>query len=173
MSVAIIPARGGSKRILRKNIRMFHGKPIIAYSIQTAQQSGLFDDVYVSTEDLEIADIARQYYAYVIIRPDALAEIGAPDCGTQEVTRDALVHIGTTGVNPVYACCIYATAPLMTVNDLRHGFEMLRESVGPFAYSVDISGVDAGQWYWGTRDAFIRRVPLAQGVKVQIPENRV
>lgn len=84
MKVAIIPARGGSVRIPRKNIKIFHGRPIISYSIDTAQRSGLFDAVYVSTEDAEIAAIARKYGAALIHRPPELAEIGAPDCGTQE-----------------------------------------------------------------------------------------
>jgi pseudaminic acid cytidylyltransferase len=89
--VAVIPARGGSVRIPRKNIREFHGKPIMAYSILAAERSRLFDHIFVSTDSVDVARVAERYGASVIARPAAL---GADDVGTQEVIRhgaDALV----------------------------------------------------------------------------------
>lgn len=176
MRVALIPARGGSQRIPGKNIREFHGKPIIAYSIETAIKSGLFDVVYVSTEAPEIAAIAYDARANIIRRP---AEYAANDVGTQEVVANALETLQRNGIRPEYACCIYATAPLMKPEDLQDGWRRLMQ-VNPaphFVYSVDPDGKDAGQWYWGRTDAFISRIPLspihAQVKKLIIPAKRV
>ena len=163
--IAVIPARGGSKRIPGKNIRPFHGKPIIAYSIATAQESGLFSGIYVSTEDAAVATVARDYGARVIARPPELAEIGAPDCGTQEVMRHALLSLGITEGD---ACCIYATAPLMRPADLVAGHALL----GEYVYSVGPDG-DAGQWYFGLVQNFLDRVPLSAGTRYPLPAERV
>lgn len=166
MNIAIIPARGGSRRIERKNIRPFMGKPIIAYSIETAIVSKLFDEVYVSTEDAEIAMVAANYGAQWINRPPELAELdGAPDPGTQEVTRHAITSLLEKGMQIELACCIYATAPLLTVYDLVQGHRILKlYPQAAFAYGVsyDLLGPvrDAGQFYWGRAQAFIDRVPL-------------
>lgn len=90
-AVAVIPARGGSKRIPRKNIKPFHGKPLIAYSIEAALKSGLFEQVIVSTDDEEIAQIAQEYGAKVpFLRPKELAD---DYCGTQEVVSHALSEL--------------------------------------------------------------------------------
>jgi N-acylneuraminate cytidylyltransferase len=162
MRVAIIPARGGSVRIKRKNIRDFIGKPVIQYSIDTAKATGLFDGgIYVSTEDDEIAEVAMKYGAKIIRRPLELAEIGVPDCGTQEVVRHALEEILNL-VDPGAhdACCIYATASLMEAEDLRIGFGMLASRITPYVHSVGPDGYDAGQWYWGEVSAFMDRIPL-------------
>lgn len=176
MRVAIIPARGGSQRIPRKNIRLFHGKPIIAYSIETARASGLFDAIYVSTEDPKVADIALDCCAIVIHRPAALAEINAPDCGTQEVTRHALMALNITDGE---ACCIYATAPLMHPVDLYRGYRaLMSDPRSTFSFAVALDPLrDAGQWYWGRVPAFLSREPLdMNGVSVwknAIPDDRV
>lgn len=163
MKAAIIPARGGSVRIPRKNIREFFGKPIIAYSIDCARKSKLFQEIYVSTEDAEIAEVARRYGAQVIDRPADLAEVGgAPDCGTQEVTRHAILALRDRGILCDYACCIYPTAPLMTTDDLKGGFYTLT-GTPPYDFVFPIGGrplQDAGQWYWGTARAFLERRPL-------------
>lgn len=143
--IAVIPARGGSRRIPRKNVRLFHGQPIIAYSIQAA--SGLFDGIYVSTEDAEIAEVARQYGALVIDRPPELAEIGAPDCGTQAVTRHALEALG---VAESHVCCVYPCAPMLTPSDLYRGYADMRE---------DYSFVP-GWYYWGRAEWFRESRPL-------------
>jgi len=114
--IAIIPARGGSKRIPRKNIRPFHGKPIIAYSIEVALKSKLFDRVIVSTDDDEIAEVARQFGAEVpFMRPRDLANDFAT---TQVVIEHAINWLLEAGQSVEYVCCIYATSPFMTVQQL-------------------------------------------------------
>lgn len=105
-TVAIIPARGGSKRLPRKNILDLAGKPMLAYSIEVVQRSGVFDEVYVSTEDQQIADVARRYGAEVIQRPSSIAE----DRSTvAQVCIHALEHLPSIEV----FCCVYATAVLL------------------------------------------------------------
>ena len=111
--VAIIPARGGSKRIPRKNIRPFVGKPIIGYSIEAALQSQLFDRVIVSTDDAEIASVAKAYGAEVpFFRP---AELADDFTGTNAVVKQCLEWLNTQKYPVDYACCIYATAPFVQV----------------------------------------------------------
>ena len=131
------------------------------YSIEIALRSGLFDSgVWVSTEDPAIAKIAWAAGAKVHPRQKALAQ---NDVGTQEVMRAALLELyppRTDYKMPVLACCIYATAPLMTVEDLRAGLELVAEGPTPYAYSVGPDGKDAGQWYWGLSSAFVDEVPL-------------
>lgn len=160
MNVAIIPARGGSVRIPRKNIRLFHGKPIIAYSIEAAKLSGLFDHILVSTDDDEIAEIAYEYGAGIVRRGPELA---GPYVGTQEVTRHAIEGCER---DVEFVCCIYATAPLMSALDLVRGRECL-SGIGilksDYAYSVGGSNYpfqDAGQFYWGRTQAFLDGLPL-------------
>ena len=164
-AIAIIPARGGSRRIPRKNIRSFHGKPIIAYSIETALKSGLFADVVVSTDDVEIAETADALWCEIFIRSHDNG-----DKGTQEVTADALLAINATHE---YACCIYATAPLMTVEDLHLGFERLKKSQTPYVYTVGPDWTDAGQWYWGRTLDFVNGTPLDQAELFVLPPERV
>jgi N-acylneuraminate cytidylyltransferase len=134
MTVAIIPARGGSKRIPGKNIRPFLGKPIIAYSIEAAHKSGLFRRVIVSTDSAEIAEVAGRYGADVpFVRPARLADDYA---GTMAVVRHALETLRDAGATFEFACCIYATAPFVSEEALRRGFEMLRSSTRRFAFAV-------------------------------------
>jgi N-acylneuraminate cytidylyltransferase len=162
--VAIIPARGGSRRIPRKNIRDFHGKPILAYSIDAAKATGLFDGgIWVSTEDQEIGEIARKLGAGLIHRPPELAEVDdAPDPGTQEVARHAITVLEGLGDYIDFACCIYATAAFMKARDLLEGYRVLeRNPKAAFAYGVQMEPFqDAGQFYWGRAQAFLDRVPL-------------
>jgi CMP-N-acetylneuraminic acid synthetase len=109
INVAIIPARGGSKRIYKKNIREFCGKPIIAYSIEAAINSGMFDRVIVSTDDQNIADIAKEYGAETpFMRPMSLAD---DHTGTNDVVAHAINALEQLGETLGYVCCIYATAP--------------------------------------------------------------
>lgn len=170
--VAIIPARGGSRRIPGKNIREFHGQPILTYSIETAQQSGLFNvGIWVSTEDAEISRLAIKLGARLHRRARALADHLT---GTQEVMAAALAELfPDPATRPETACCIYATAPLMSVGDLRRGFAQLASRLTAYAYSVGQDGEDAGQFYWGSTQAFIRRVPLAGAQQVLIRPERV
>ncbi|KQC04392.1 MAG: pseudaminic acid cytidylyltransferase [Methanoculleus sp. SDB] len=134
MRLAVIPARGGSKRIPRKNIRDFCGKPIIAWSIEAALDSGCFDRVIVSTDDAEIADVARQWGAEVpFIRP---AELSTDYSGTLSVIRHAVVWFAERGIDFGQICCIYATAPFVSVDDIRRGLEILTTGGSEYAFSV-------------------------------------
>jgi N-acylneuraminate cytidylyltransferase len=125
--LAVIPARGGSKRIPRKNLRPFHGKPIIAYSIEAARASGLFDRVVVSTDDDEIADVAAQWGAEVPFRrPARLAD---DHTGTNAVVRHAAQWAEAAGTPADEVCCLYATAPFVTAEDLRSAQALLTAEV--------------------------------------------
>ena len=133
-SVAIIPARGGSKRIPRKNIRLFFGKPIIAYSIAAARESELFDRIIVSTDDEEIGAVARQHGAEVpFLRPKEIADDFS---GTNAVVKHCLQWLESNNMPAQYACCIYPTAPFIQSVFLREGFEKLIESGKSYAFSV-------------------------------------
>ncbi|HVZ52610.1 MAG TPA: pseudaminic acid cytidylyltransferase, partial [Pseudolabrys sp.] len=134
MIVAVIPARGGSKRIPRKNIRLFAGKPIIAYSIEAARACGLFHRIVVSTDDDEIAAIARACGADApFIRP---AKLSDDHTGTNEVVGHTLTWLAEHGAVAELACCIYATAPFVTAEDLRRGHDALVATGKSFAFSV-------------------------------------
>lgn len=132
-AIAIIPARGGSKRIPKKNIKDFHGKPLIAYSIETALKSKLFAKVIVSTDDLEIANIAKDYGATIHNRPKELAD---DYTGTEPVVHDVLNTLQANNEEYDYYCTIYATAPLLQVKYLKEGFEKLIHSDAINAFSV-------------------------------------
>lgn len=183
--VAIIPARGGSKRIPRKNLAPFAGVPMIVRSIRMALDSGLFDQVVVSTDDGEIAELAQAHGAQVpFLRPANLAD---DFTGTAAVIVHALQQLPRFD----YACCVYATAPLLQARYLRQGLELLEQhpeksfafSVCSFGFpvqralTVDGQGAltplypefrntrsqdlpeafqDAGQFYWGRSDAWLR-----------------
>jgi len=184
-NVAIIPARGGSKRIPRKNLKPFDGVPMIVRSIRTALDSGLFEQVVVSTDDAEIADVARANGAHVpFMRPVELAD---DFTGTAAVIAHALQQLPAFE----YACCVYASAPLLQTRFLRQGLELLEQypdksfafSVTDFGFPVqraltlDGQGAltalypefrntrsqdlpaafqDAGQFYWGRSEAWLR-----------------
>ncbi|MFQ6558278.1 pseudaminic acid cytidylyltransferase [Pseudomonas sp. Lb2C1-1] len=186
-AVAIIPARGGSKRIPRKNLKLFDGVPMIVRSIRTALASRLFDDVIVSTDDEEIAELAQVHGAQVpFMRPATLAD---DFTGTAAVIAHALGELHERSFD--FACCIYATAPLLQARFLHQGLELLRKhpdksfafSVTGFGFPVqralilDEQGAltplypqfrdtrsqdlpeafqDAGQFYWGRREAWLR-----------------
>lgn len=187
MKVAIIPARGGSKRIPRKNVRLFAGKPIIAHSIGAALDSGCFDRVIVSTDDAEIAAVAREWGAETpFVRPPELAD---DHTGTNAVVKHAINWLAEQGTPADYACCIYATAPFVQARYLQEGLARLQEGGRAYAFSVtsfpfpiqrairinaegaveaiwpenifrrsqDLEEAfhDAGQFYWGTTDAYL------------------
>ena len=125
-AIAIIPARGGSKRIPRKNIKDFLGKPIIAYSIETALKSGLFDEVMVSTDDEEIAEIAKRYGARV---PFMRSLKNADDfAGTSDVINEVLLEYKNIGIEFDFFCCIYPTAPFITSKKLRESYVKLKKN---------------------------------------------
>lgn len=134
VAVAVIPARGGSKRIPHKNIKLFCGKPIIAHPIEVALSSKLFDQVIVSTDDAEIADTAESYGATVpFIRPNHLSN---DYVGTNEVVKHAIQYLLDSGHEVEYVCCIYATAALLQPDFLRQGFAKLREHNYDFVFSA-------------------------------------
>lgn len=186
MNLCIIPARGGSKRIPRKNIKEFNGKPMIAYSIEAALKSGCFDRVIVSTDDVEIANIAESFGAEApFLRP---AELSNDHAGTLPVIKHAVEWFEKVGEEPDYVCCLYATAPFAQAKVIALAYEQLKTSkvdycftVTSFAFpiqrAVKLTGQnglemfypeyfntrsqdleeayhDAGQFYWGTVDAF-------------------
>ena len=124
--IAIITARGGSKRIPRKNIKEFCGKPIIAYSIEAALQSSIFDEVMVSTDDEEIKDIALSYGAQVpFMRSEATSNDMA---STYEVLLEVLGEYEKLGKSFEYVCCIYPTAPFITPDKLKESLNKLKET---------------------------------------------
>ena len=121
--IAIIPARGGSKRIPSKNIKIFCGKPIIAYSIEAALSSNLFDDVMISTDDEQIADTAKKYGAKV---PFMRTEKNADDFATTfDVLKEVLENYLTQHRHFDYGCCLYATAPFIDADLLQQAFNKL------------------------------------------------
>lgn len=134
MKLAVIPARGGSKRIPRKNVKPFCGRPIIEWSIEAALESACFDRVLVSTDDPEIAEQARRSGAEApFVRP---AELSDDHTGTIPVVRHAVQWQTVNGARAEWVCCIYATAPFLRSSDLRRGFETLSGSGADFAFSV-------------------------------------
>ena len=123
--IAIITARGGSKRIPRKNIKNFCGKPIIAYSIEAAVNSKLFDEVMVSTDDAEIAEVSKKFGADI---PFMRSEKNSDDYATTaDVLNEVLDEYSTRGKNFEYMCCIYPTAPFVTAEKLQRAFNSLVE----------------------------------------------
>jgi len=134
MNVCVIPARGGSKRIPRKNIKEFYGKPMIAWSIDAAKSSGIFDRIIVSTDDDEIANVAKASGADVpFMRPAALAD---DYVGTMPVIAHAIQWYIDRDEKPDHVCCVYATAPFISANDINRGLDVLLQCRADFAFSV-------------------------------------
>jgi N-acylneuraminate cytidylyltransferase len=134
VKLAVIPARGGSKRIPRKNIKPFCGKPMIAWSIEAARQSACFDKIIVSTDDLEIAALASHYGAEVpFMRPPALSD---DHTGTIPVIAHAIEWMNHNHGPVELACCLYATAPFVRAEDLRLGMGLLQQTGADYAFAV-------------------------------------
>jgi len=138
MRLAVIPARGGSKRIPRKNIRPFCGKPLIAWSILAAQDAGVFDRIIVSTDDDEIAAVAQDYGAEVPFM--RTAELADDYTGTTPVIADAINWYQKKCMNYDQICCIYATAPFVRGIDIRKGSSVLMKTGANFAFAVTSYG---------------------------------
>lgn len=189
MSLCVIPARGGSKRIPRKNIRPFHGRPIIGWSIEVARDSGLFGRIVVSTDDPEIAEIASAAGAEVpFVRP---ADLATDQAATVPVIAQALAALAVAPDTPV--CCLYATAPFLRADDLAEGLRLLQAgasyamAVTRFDYPIqralrrgadgavammdpalmqvrsqDLEPAwhDAGQFYWARAATWAAEVPV-------------
>lgn len=176
MNVAIIPARGGSKRIPRKNVRPFCGIPIIAYSIRLAQDAR-FERVIVSTDDDDVARIAKFFGAEIHRRG---CELAFDSVGTQDVTAAVLKELAPDAVgDDDYACCIYATAPLAEVEDLKQAKTLLDSQPGAqtsFAFAAGADPLrDAGQFYYGRIVSFILNTPVfgPRSRMVVVPDERV
>ncbi|WP_456324634.1 pseudaminic acid cytidylyltransferase [Desulfonauticus submarinus] len=135
MIIAIIPARSGSKRIPNKNIKLFAGKPIIAYSIEAAKKVNVFDRIIVSTDSELIANVATQWGAEVpFLRPSKLAD---DYTGIDDVMLHALNWLQENeGLNVKYFCCIFATAPFIRPEDIRRGYDLLKKQKAAAAFSV-------------------------------------
>ena len=134
MNVAIIPARGGSKRIPRKNIKDFHGKPMIARSIEAALQSGCFERVIVSTDDEEIAEVALHFGAEIpFMRPE---ELSGDIVATIPVIKHAIQWLEENQVVPERVCCIYATAPFISVDSLKSGLTLIQQQKADYVFSA-------------------------------------
>lgn len=134
MKIAVIPARGGSKRIPRKNIKLFGGLPMVAWSIRAAVESQCFDRIMVSTDDDEIASVAKTYGAEVpFIRPASLSD---DHTATIPVIAHAIKWQSQNGNAASEVCCIYATAPFIQASDIKHGLNVLQSSGADYAFSV-------------------------------------
>ena len=134
MKIAVIPARGGSKRIPRKNIKDFCGKPIIVWSIEVAKASALFDHIIVSTDDNEIAELAKKHGAKVpFIRPTELSD---DYVGTGDVVKHAVEWVMQNIGKPKHVCTIYATAPFIKSTDLIAGLELLEKNDCQLVFTV-------------------------------------
>ena len=206
MNIAIIPARGGSKRIPRKNIKAFCGQPMIAYAIKAAQASGLFEHVVVSTDDAEIQSIANSLGAETpFIRP---AELANDFTATVPVVAHAIKACEALGWQLSNVCCIYPCVPFIEVNDLKGAFAKLTESGAEYCFPVtefpaavqrslkhssnglmepvypeheltrtqdlEAAFYDAGQFYWGTKQAWLNNNRIhTSGMGYEIPNWRV
>jgi pseudaminic acid cytidylyltransferase len=125
MNLCVIPARGGSKRIPRKNIKLFAGKPMIAHAIETAKNSELFEHVVVSTDDAEISDIAKSLGAETpFMRPPNLADDHTP---TAQVVMHAIDKCSKVYQEPEFVCCIYPCVPLLSAKDLKNSYSSMKE----------------------------------------------
>src|SRR4029077_14434444 len=133
MNVAVIPARGGSKRIPRKNIREFAGKPMIAHSIECAKKSNLFGRLIVSTDDEEISEIAEAFGAEVPFKRPK--ELSTDQATTNAVMAHSVKWLIEGGADLSAVCCIYATAPFMRADDLKKGFAVLQSGDWEYVFS--------------------------------------
>lgn len=134
MNIAVIPARGGSKRIPRKNVKLFHGLPIISYAINTATKSGIFDKVVVSTDDAEIAEIAKSYGAEIPWMRSK--ELSGDHVTTISVMQDAAKKLGADFVGLENVCCIYPATPLLKTNFLSRGLDLLTDGGWNYVFSA-------------------------------------
>jgi pseudaminic acid cytidylyltransferase len=134
MSLCIIPARGGSKRIPGKNIKLFAGKPIIAYSIEAAKASECFDNIIVSTDDAEIAEVAKAHGAEVPFRRPK--ELSDDFTTTIAVVNHAIKWFEDHQSKPEYVCCLYATAPFVNSNALQSSLKHLKKENAEYCFTV-------------------------------------
>ncbi len=160
MNVAVIPARGGSKRIPRKNIREFAGKPMIAHSIECAIKSNLFSRLIVSTDDEEVSEIARAFGAEVPFRRPK--ELSDDQATTNEVMAHSVRWLTGGGAAPSAVCCIYATAPFIRADDLKKGRAVLESGSWEYVFSATDYGFPVFRSF---------RKTGAGGLKMLFPEH--
>ncbi|MEZ0171828.1 pseudaminic acid cytidylyltransferase [Microvirga sp. TS319] len=205
MKAAVIPARGGSKRIPGKNVKPFAGKPMLAYAVSAVLESGLFDIVAVSSEDPAILALGRELGARPLLRPAALADDWTP---TVPVIAHAIAALEEGGTHLETVCCVYPAVPFLQRKDLVEALSLLERTGAEYAFPVvrfpsaiqralRLSGdgritsfnpdavnirtqdlepafYDAGQFYWGRRDAWAAGLPVhANGFGLVVPEWRV
>lgn len=206
MNIAIIPARGGSKRIPRKNIKLFDGKPMLAHAVTAARKSGLFEHVVVSTDDDEIAIIAREFGAETpFVRP---AELANDYTATVPVVAHGIQACRALGWTFEHVCCVYPAVPFIQIDDLKAAFFLLKEGNADYCFPItefpsaiqralrrmddgklqpffpqfeaartqdlDPAYHDAGQFYWGKADAWLRNTRIhGSGIGYVIPNWRV
>ena len=161
MNIAVIPARGGSKRIPRKNIKLFHGLPVIAYAIKTAKESGVFSEVFVSTDDEEIAEVAESFGATIPwMRPKNLSE---DHTTTVSVIQDAVNKLKSSLNELEYVCCIYPATPLLQPSFISQGLQTLKD--GEWDYVFSASRVESPPERFFSLDS-------VNGVEIHFPENK-
>jgi pseudaminic acid cytidylyltransferase len=206
MNLCVIPARGGSKRIPRKNIKLFNGKPMIAYAIETALASKIFSHIVISTDDSEIAEISRSFGAETpFLRPPELAD---DYTSTAPVVVHAINLCDSLGWQFDEVCCIYPAVPFIQISDLKESLALKKKVNAKFSFPVaefpsaiqralkreetgqlspfdpeyeltrtqDLEPAyhDAGQFYWGSRDAWLDNIRIhSNGVGLIIPGWRV
>lgn len=151
--LCLVPARGGSRRFPRKNIAPLAGKPLIAYTIASARESGLFDRVLVSTDDDAIREVAEAYGAEVpFLRPQELATDTAANV---DVCLDTLARLARAGERFGLLACLLPTSPLRTARDLREAYARLKECQGDFVMAVTDYAIPPF-WALEERDGFLR-----------------
>lgn len=134
MNIAVIPARGGSKRIPRKNIKLFHGLPVIAYAIKAAKESGVFSEVFVSTDDEEIAEVAESFGATIPwLRPKNLSD---DHTTTVSVMQDAVNKLKSSLNEMEFVCCIYPATPLLQPSFISQGLQTLEDGDWDYVLSA-------------------------------------
>lgn len=203
-SIAIIPARGGSKRIPRKNVMNFAGKHAIGRTIECARESKLFSHIVVSTDDPEIAEVSLSYGAEVPFKRDK--ELSDDHTVTVDVILDAITKLQLNGLDPDYVCCIYPVTPLLASKRVREASETLingdwdyvfgaipfeapiersirRQPDGQVRFidptflntrtqDLEVSFHDSGQFYFGRKDAWMRKAPILSGNSTFIELNK-
>ncbi|MGQ9685967.1 MAG: pseudaminic acid cytidylyltransferase [Thiobacillaceae bacterium] len=135
MRLCVIPARGGSKRIPRKNIRPFCGKPMLLYAIEKAQQSGLFDAIWLSSDDAEVLALGKQHGVTPLARPAALADDHTP---TVPVIAHAIEVFNRQGGLAEQVCCLYPAVPFLQIGDLRAGLKLLERHRADYVFPVTL-----------------------------------